>query len=233
MKKSKRRNSSLKSRRRRQSQKVWRMRGCASKGGRVSTKPHHVYDSHGVCKKCGHQRHRRYTKSKRGGSPDAPLAYTGTGNVPSVPNPHFAYTGVQKGGYVNIPSPLAPLNVNAIPQQPFVAAPWGPSVSQWPGVSAPHDGNYLAKNTYNVQPEMHPVDEQATYVKSGGRRRRRNSRKLMKGGNFGIFSELGTNITNAYRGWNGEPNLPSPLPYADQMFYGRNAQDNLNYLKVG
>jgi hypothetical protein len=90
---------------------------------------------------------------------------------------------------------------------------------------------------YNNQPEMNPMSERSTYVGSGGRRRRQKSRKItkrkMKGGDFGIFSQLGTDITNAYRGWNGEPALPSPLPYKDQMFYGRNAQDNLNYLKVG
>jgi hypothetical protein len=54
----------------------------------------------------------------------------------------------------------------------------------------------------------------------------------MKGGDFGIFSQLGTDLTNVYRAWNGDAALPSPLPYKDQMFYGRNAQDNLNYLKV-
>jgi hypothetical protein len=93
---------------------------------------------------------------------------------------------------------------------------------------------------------MNPVDEQAVYVPqapiiqqlSGGRRRRQQKgRKLtkrrMRGGNFGIFSQVGTDLTNAYRAWNGDPALPSPLPYKDQVFFGRNAQDNLNYLKVG
>ena len=187
-------------------------------------------------------------RNKYGGTPDVPLAYSNDGVVPSVLNPHYAYPGpgVQTGGdYVNIPSPLAPLNLEPAPQPPFVGAPWGPEITQWPGVSAPHDGSHLAHNSYDVQPEMNPVDEQATYVPqapilqqlTGGRRRRQQKgRKLtkrrMRGGDFGVFSQLGTDITNAYRAWNGDNALPSPLPYKDQMFFGRTAQDNLNYLKV-
>ena len=239
MKKSKRRNSSLKSRRRR-TQKVWKMRGCSSRRSMVCAICHHKCNKNGMCPICRHKCScgKSSRRNKLGGTPDVPLAYSVDGNVPSVLNPHYAYpgAGVQKGGgYVDIASPLAPLNTDVPPQPPFVAAPWGGAVSQWPGVSAPHDGNYLAQNLYKVQPEMNPVDEQATYVRMGGSRRRK-SRKLtkrrMRGGDFGIFSQLGTDITNAYRAWNGDPALPSPLPYKDQMFYGRNAQDNLNYLKV-
>ena len=233
MKKSKRRNSSLKSRRRR-SQKVWKMRGCSSRRSMGC----------GMCPMCGRKCScGKYSRrNKRGGTADVPLAYSADGVVPSVLNPNYAYTGLQKGGdYVNIPSPLAPLNADAIPQPPFVGAQWGPQITQWPGVSAPHDGNYLAQNSYDIQPEMNPVDEQAVYIPQGpivlgGGRRRRKGRKLtkrrMRGGDFGVFSQMGTDITNVYRAWNGDPALPSPLPYKDQMFYGRNAQDNLNYLKV-
>jgi len=184
-------------------------------------------------------------RNKYGGTPDVPLAYSADGVVPSVLNPHYAYPGlgVQTGGdYVNIPSPLSPLNLDPAPQPPFVGASWGPEVTQWPGVSGAHSGNHLAHNSYDIQPEMNPVDEQAVYIPQGpivlggGRRRRRKGRKLtkrrMRGGDFGVFSQLGSDITNAYRAWNGDPALPSPLPYKDQMFYGRNAQDNLNYLKV-
>jgi hypothetical protein len=249
MKKTKRRNSSLKSRRRR-SQKVWKMRGCSSRRSKFCA---------------GKSSRRGRGRGKRGGTADVPLAYSVNGNVPSVLNPHYAYTGSQSGGcdtcqsggscgatcavgqhggdYVNIPSPLAPINLDPAPQPPFVAAPWGPAVSQWPGVSAPHDGSHLAHNSYDVQPEMNPVDEQAVYIPQGpivlggGRRRRRKGRKLtkrrMRGGNFGVFSQIGTDLTNAYRAWNGDSALPSPLPYKDQMFFGRTAQDNLNYLKVG
>jgi len=175
---------------------------------------------------------------KYGGTPDVPLAFSNNGVVPSVLNPHYAYPGLQKGGgYVDIPSPLAPINAEPLPQPSFVGAPWGGAISQWPGVSAPHDGNYLAQNMYKVQPEMNPVDEQATNVLMGGRRRRnRKGRKLtkrrMRGGDFGVFSQLKTDLTNTYRAWNGDSALPNPLPYKDQMFFGRNAQDNLNYLKV-
>ena len=233
MKKTKRRNSSLKSRRRR-SQKIWKMRGCSSRRSMGC----------GMCRGCGRKCScgKSSRRSKRGGTADVPLAYSNNGIVPSVLNPNYAYTGLQKGGgYVDIPSPLAPINAEPLPQPPFVGAPWGPQISQWPGVSAPQDGNYLAHNSYDVQPEMNPVDEQAVYIPQGpivlgGGRRRRKGRKLtkrrMRGGDFGVFSQMGTDLTNAYRAWNGDPALPSPLPYKDQMFYGRNAQDNLNYLKV-
>jgi hypothetical protein len=250
MKKSKRRNSSLKSRRRR-SQKVWKMRGCSSRRSMVCAGCHCKCNKNGMCPMCGHKcscgKSSRRGRGKRGGTADVPLAYSNDGVVPSVLNPHYAYPGLQKGGgYVDIPSPLAPINAEPLPQPPFVGAPWGPEVSQWPGVSSAHSGSHLAHNSYNVQPEMNPVDEQATYVPqapiiqqlTGGRRRRQQKgRKLtkrrMRGGDFGVFSQLGSDITNAYRAWNGDAALPSPLPYKDQMFYGRNAQDNLNYLKVG
>ena len=263
MKKSKRRNSSLKSRRRR-SQKVWKMRGCSSRRSMVCAVCRCKCNKNGMCPMCGRKcscgKSTRKSRGKRGGTPDVPLAYSNDGVVPSVLNPHYAYPGpgVQNGGscggamcavgqhgggYVDIPSPLAPLNVEALPQPPFVGAPWGPQISQWPGVSAPHDGSHLAHNSYDVQPEMNPVDEQATYVPQApilqqltGGRRRRKGRKLtkrrMRGGDFGVFSQLGSDLTNAYRSWNGDPALPSPLPYKDQMFFGRTAQDNLNYLKV-
>ena len=259
MKKSKRRNSSLKSRRR--SQKVWKMRGCSSRRSMVCAMCHRKCNKNGMCPMCGRKcvcgKSTRKGRGKRGGSqgtPDVPLAYSNNGVVPSVLNPHYAYPGLQKGGcgdamcalgqrggdYVNIPSPLAPLNLDPAPQPPFVGASWGPEVTQWPGVSGAHSGNHLAHNSYDVQPEMNPVDEQAVYIPQGpivlGGGRRRKGRKLtkrrMRGGDFGVFSQLGTDITNAYRAWNGDPALPSPLPYKDQMFYGRNAQDNLNYLKV-
>lgn len=249
MKKSKRRNSSLKSRRRR-SQKVWKMRGCSSRRSMVCATCHRKCNKSGMCPMCGRKCvcGKSTRRNKYGGTPDVPLAYSNDGVVPSVLNPHYAYPGpgVQTGGdYVNIPSPLAPLNLEPAPQPPFVGAPWGPEITQWPGVSAPHDGSHLAHNSYDVQPEMNPVDEQATYVPqapilqqlTGGRRRRQQKgRKLtkrrMRGGDFGVFSQLGTDITNAYRAWNGDNALPSPLPYKDQMFFGRTAQDNLNYLKV-
>ena len=244
MKKSKRRNSSLKSRRRR-SQKVWKMRGCSSRRAMVCAMCHRKCNKNGMCPMCGRKCScgKSTRRNKYGGTPDVPLAYSNNGVVPSVLNPEYAYPGLQKGGdYVNIPSPLAPLNAVPLPQPPFVGAPWGPQISQWPGVSAPHDGNYLAQNSYDVQPEMNPVDEQAVYIPQApilqqlGGRRRRKGRKLtkrrMRGGNFGVFSQIGTDLTNAYRAWNGDPALPSPLPYKDQMFFGRTAQDNLNYLKV-
>jgi hypothetical protein len=270
MKKSKRRNLSLKSRRRR-SQKVWKMRGCSSRRAMVCAMCHCKCNKNGMCPMCRRKcvcgkstrrikyggtpdvplafsnngvvpsvlnPHYAYPGLQKGGTPDVPLAYSNNGVVPSVLNPHYAYPGLQKGGgYVDIPSPLAPINAEPLPQPSFVGAPWGGAISQWPGVSAPHDGNYLAQNLYKVQPEMNPVDEQATNVLMGGRRRRNRkggklTKRRMRGGDYGIFSQLKTDLTNTYRAWNGDSALPNPLPYKDQMFFGRNAQDNLNYLKV-
>ena len=249
MKKSKRRNSSLKTQRRRRSQKVWNMRGCASKQNGICAKCHHKCGRNGMCPTCHHKcgnSCRKSSRNKRGGSPDAPFAYTGMGNGPSVPNPHYAYTGLQNGGgYVDIRSPLAPQNLDPAPQPPFVGASWGAQISQWPGVAGPHDGNYLAQNTYDVQPEMNPISERTTSGFMGGRRRRRRrtsrtgrtgkkiTKRRMRGGYFNVLSELATDVGNAYKGWTGESPSASPLPYQDQLFYGRNAQDNLNYLKVG
>jgi len=56
-------------------QKMYKMKGCS-----------HLARKSGVCPVCG----------KMGGSPDAPLAYTGQA-IPTVPNPFLAYTG-QNGG---------------------------------------------------------------------------------------------------------------------------------------
>jgi hypothetical protein len=257
-KRSNKRSRSLK-RKHHKTQKVWKMRGCSVHSCDCKMQ-HHKCGKNGVCSVCHHRCYTRGRTSKHGGTADAELAYP-SANVPTTPNPHFAYTGVQKagcdtcqmggscgtmcplnqngGGYVDVPSPLAPINAVAVPQPPFVGAPWGPMVSQWPGVSAPHDGSHLAKNSYDIQPEMNPIDERTTSNRMAGGRRRRikgkksMKRRHMKGGDYGIFSQLGTDMRNVYRGWNGEPALPSPLPYKDQMFYGRNAQDNLNYLKVG
>jgi len=235
MKKSKRRNSLLKTQRRRRSQKMWNMRGCASKRNRICGKCHHKCNSSGFCPTCHHKCSyacgRRSSRKKRGGSPDAPLAYTGMGNGPSVPNPYYAYTGSRGGG--------ASSCQKGGNNPTMVGAPWGAQISQWPGVDGAHDGNYLAQNMYDDQPEMNSISERTTsgFMKGGRRRRtgrtgKKFTKRKMKGGDFNIFSQLGTDITNAYRGWNGEPPLASPLPYQDQLFYGRNAQDNLNYLKV-
>ena len=74
-----------------------------------------------------------------------------------LPNPHMAYTGVMKGG----------MNENVV--KPFVGNAWGSQPETWPGVSGAHEGNYLAKNSYDVQPEMESISERnTTQVMRGG-----------------------------------------------------------------
>lgn len=74
-----------------------------------------------------------------------------------LPNPHMAYTGVMKGG----------MNENVV--KPFVGNAWGSQPETWPGVSGAHEGNYLAKNSYDVQPEMEAISERnTTQVMRGG-----------------------------------------------------------------
>lgn len=205
-------------------QKLWRMKGCA-----------------GVCKKCGPNcrcgprcncRHKcggncyKNRMMMHGGSSDAPLAYTGK-PVHSVANPHFAYSGTnQKGGMI-------PAAVPAL-----FDTRWSSPVSTWPGVSGPHSGSFLKFNTYDNQPEMNPIHESypenGVVSSGGGRKTRRRRRRRMGGGGAGIFAQMGSDLTNAYRQFNGQPANPSPLPWKDQMFNNRSGQeDNLNYLKVG
>ena len=74
-----------------------------------------------------------------------------------LPNPHMAYTGVMRGG----------MNENVV--KPFVGNAWGSQPETWPGVSGAHEGNYLAKNSYDVQPEMEAISERnTTQVMRGG-----------------------------------------------------------------
>ena len=197
---------------------IWKMWGCATKHKKNT-------------KKSTRREKNRNNKSRRtrGGSADAPLAYAGaTDTIPTISNPYMAYTGPME-------SPVTIQNGGS--SHALVGAPWGSKIDEWPGVASAHSGNHFKPNSYDIQPEMHPISESNfNPTMNGGKKRRlkRNSRSTkknkMRGGQ--ILSQLGTNLQNTYRAWNGEPALPSPLPYEDQMFYGRNNQDNLAYLKV-
>ena len=117
----------------------------------------------------------------------------------------------------------------------FVGAPYGPDLSQLPGVSGAHSGNYYELNKYDVQPTRIPIDEgTSTNTLVGGNKRRRGKKHHQKGGLMGlnVFSQLQNDVVNGYRSIMGESSVPSPLPFKDQVFHGDRSQDNLNYLKV-
>lgn len=178
---------------------------------------------------------RRHTKrSRKGGN----LLWYAYGAPPDgvqathIPNPSMAY--VAKGGHGK-------------EVQTFVGEPWGPSISKWPGVSGPHDGNHFSQNPYNVQPEMNPINERVT-MKGGnqmpptnevvgmkGGKRKRKTRKYRKRGGAGIglnvIPQLKTDLVNGYKQIVGEEPVPSPLPYKDQIYHGNTSQDNLNFLR--
>ena len=178
------------------------------------------------------RRTRRRRTRRRGGSADAELAYPTGESMRSIPNPHLAYTGTGGSG-----------SYGGSTVVPFVGKPWGASIENWPGVSGAHDGNYYSSNTYDVQPEMNPIDERVTnqYQFRGGRRRKTRrmrkgkGRSAKRGGglfNNNILQTIGHDFQNAYSQFNGEGGQPNPLPYVDQVHYGNRAEDNINYLKT-
>ncbi len=173
----------------------------------------------------GGRKHRK--THRRGGSSDAPLASSPYSSMRTVPNPHFAYTG--KGG-------------SNEPVQTFVGTPYGAALEDLPGVRGAHDGNYYNLNTYDVQPEMNPINERVTdqqYQLRGGKKSRRTRKKGRKGtkrggGFFGnnMLQTIGHDFSSAYSQLNGNPVSANPIPYEDQVYYGQRAEDNINYLKV-
>ena len=124
--------------------------------------------------------------------------------------------------------------------QPFVGAPYGSNLSELPGVSGPHDGNYYSLNKLDVQPQMDPISERNTLqaIDFKGGKRTRKSKKGRKykvkqrGGLTGLFQSIGHDFSSAYSQFNGEPVPPNPLPYEDQIYYGNRMPDNLAYLKT-
>lgn len=125
--------------------------------------------------------------------------------------------------------------------QPFVGAPYGSNLSELPGVSGPHDGNYYSLNKLDVQPQMNPISERTTFQAidfKGGKRTRKSKKgrkyktKQQKGGVTGLFQTIGHDFNSAYRAWQGEPAPANPLPYEDQIYFGNRMPDNLAYLKT-
>ena len=138
----------------------------------------------------------------------------------------------QKGGM------MPPLN-NAI----LVGKPWsGTSTST---------GNYYELNTYKNQVDRLHDNETfnmipktttttitpttttpTTKMNGGGRFRGRNKKKGTKKqkGGLGtvIFDQMGADLTNAYKTWQGQDLVVSPLPFKDQIYYGPTSENNIN-----
>jgi hypothetical protein len=115
---------------------------------------------------------------------------------------------------------------------PFVGNPWGPKVSEWPGVDGvDHSRNYFTNNLYLKDPQ--------TMMKLGGSKKRsmkRNNKqnnkrnkknkksrtKITKGGAlFQDLSNLGNDLTynfhSMYNTISGYKPPVNPAPYADQF----------------
>ena len=119
--------------------------------------------------------------------------------------------------------------------QTHVGSSWSSPISSWPGVSGPHDGSWLSKNNYPVDPQTQTINERTIQfdydpkthnyepVKmSGGiknKTRRRKSRRL-KGG-FPIltntFRNINYGVQSAYNTLNGLNPPVNPLPYEGQL----------------
>ena len=118
---------------------------------------------------------------------------------------------------------------------PFVGKPWGPEVSEWPGVNSSR--NYFTNNLYKVDPQTMMKlggSRSKSRSKSRSRRRRQQKRfkgvcspkcqcgcrknKVIKGGAFlpdvaGLGRDLMYNFQSTYNSLNGFPAPTNPKPY--------------------
>ena len=106
---------------------------------------------------------------------------------------------------------------------PFVGAPWGTSIEQWPGVNGVGaDRNYLQnyKDVIN--------DDPALQMKLGGKKTRGKKHKYLKmnlkrGGGLipqdlvNLGRDMSFNFKSAYNSLNGYSAPTNPLPYKDQL----------------
>ena len=131
----------------------------------------------------------------------------------------------QKGGM------MPPLN-----NVTLVGSPW--SASTPPGRST---GNHYTLNTYANQPDRlynneawnspapPPPLKMSGGRKFSGRNKRKHTRK-QKGGLLRsvLFDQMGSDLTNAYKTWQGQDLVVSPLPFKDQIYYGPASENNIN-----
>jgi hypothetical protein len=113
--------------------------------------------------------------------------------------------------------------------QGLIGRPWTPSPYGWPGVDGvAGDRNFLAYNSYKVDPQTAMVNVGPNPPFLGGKRRK-GSRK-QKGGQLSNF--IGQDLVNlgrqieygfgsAYNGINGYAAPINPLPWKDQLTHSR------------
>jgi hypothetical protein len=119
-----------------------------------------------------------------------------------------------------------------------MGSPWTPNPSTWPGVAGVQgDSNYLAYNNYSYpQADRMLINTQAIPFKFGGKSNKSNksnklafrkhmrkyktykynkNKKHQNGGlpSLGIF----TDVKNTWNTLRGNPQLPSPLPFNNQL----------------
>jgi hypothetical protein len=162
-------------------------------------------------------------KNYLGGSPDAPLAYTGH-PTPTVPNPFFAYTG--KGGSTSdltTPSPI-PINTNAAnPIMPNTGPPIQPNTIY--NNASPQKGGCGCG-----MPTMSGGKRRNSGFMHGGVRHRNDCKcsqckhKGMKGGNAGIpypNGLVGSSWTPSPGGWPGVDGISG-----DRNYYANNTYNH-------
>jgi hypothetical protein len=205
--------------------------------GRKTSKKQNMYKmrgcSLGKCPLCG-----------KGGSADAPLAYTGH-RVASVPDPHLAYTGRRGGARLPVGANLhssfqaggssigGPGGMNQYQPAAFypngtVGNNWTPSVSGWPGVDGiSSNRNFLSLNTYPNDPQTQNTLSERTvsnFGLKGGRRHHRTKKRRGGGLNSYVPSDIinplrlmSNSVQNSVATLQGRTLAPNPLPENSQL----------------
>lgn len=184
-----------------------------AKSKRSSRRKQKVYNMKGCSK----------TRKYLGGSPDAPLAYTGK-PTPTIPNPFFAYTG--KGGSscgLTKPSPI-PVNTNAAnPVMPNTGPPIQPNTIY-------NNASQQKGGCGCGMPAMSGGRRRKSGLMHGGVRHRDQCKcsdcknTIMKGGNPGIpypNGLVGSSWTPSVSGWPGVDGISG-----DRNYYTNNTYNN-------
>ena len=165
-------------------------------------------------------------------------------------NDNLAYTGrggsKKEGFNANLIYPLSgggTCNSDNMPSgasypSGAMGSPWTSNPSSWPGVAGVQgDSNYLAYNNYSYpQADRMLINTEAIPFKFGGKskkskkhtfrkhmRKYKTNKKYQKGGlpSLGIL----TDVKNTWNTLRGNPQLPSPLPFNNQL---EHQQEELN-----
>jgi hypothetical protein len=247
---SKRRSNKNKSRK----QRLWKMNGCAKRanmrGGCATcvcgTPANNNMMMTGGCG-CGAQANNMMMGG--GSCANDILAYSPDYKYNCIDN--LAYTGrggsKKEGINLNLMYPLGgggTCNSDNMPSGGLypsgaMGSPWTPSPSTWPGVAGVQGStNYLPNNNYPYpQADRMLVNTEAIPFKYGGKPKKHTFRKHIrryktnknKKHQKGGWPELGilNKIENTWNSLRGNPQLPSPLPFNNQL-ENQHQQDELN-----